>query len=268
MGTSSSSSGPGSGLPLDPPWLEYLMSNVISGAGALNTPIPPLENSPERRFFGARTNLGKYGDSGGSESLRRALGHYSKNGYGGSKNLASRMRVSSAVGTGIFGLLDAARSQISGNAHQWLSDLQSKSLSCYEVADKIAENLMKIGGSLDEESCRNSVALSIGEFLDTNPNTDLCNLTDDQIWGVIQSFISYEALHRIELDIGQMFESSEVSVADKVLRLNEMHDYLKSAIASNVEETRRIYQNPSLQQVFDIINKSIEDTFYVFEGEI
>lgn len=66
MGTSASSKGPGSGVPLVPPWVE-------------DNP----EVAEPSRFKAARINLGKFAKNGSEDSLGRGLGYYSKNGLGG-----------------------------------------------------------------------------------------------------------------------------------------------------------------------------------------
>mgnify|MGYP007126010757 FL=1 len=73
MGTSSSSSGPGAGVPFDPPWLSSVASEIgspleqISGDGAQQEQTPqqaepvvqPSGIAPPRRFGNARRYMGE-----------------------------------------------------------------------------------------------------------------------------------------------------------------------------------------------------------------
>ena len=83
MGTSSSSNGPGSGVSLDPPWLDDIeIPNIIKQPSSDKTGIP-LILAPKSRFGNARRNMGEYVRSEAEILLRKALGHYSKSGMGG-----------------------------------------------------------------------------------------------------------------------------------------------------------------------------------------
>lgn len=111
MGTSTSSSGPGSNISFDPPWLDHVDKNSNDAAGSNgNQNIPPAEGiAPPRRWAKARRELGDYAKTGGGDSFGRAVGHYSKSGMGGAKNAASRMRVPLRAAAGLVSLLQAAR---------------------------------------------------------------------------------------------------------------------------------------------------------------
>ena len=72
MGTSTSSSGPKSNIPFDPPWLddenpEDSPENENPDddtQDALPNDVPPSEIAPPRRFADARRSLGKYANTG------------------------------------------------------------------------------------------------------------------------------------------------------------------------------------------------------------
>lgn len=101
MGTSTSSRGPGGGVPLVPAW-------VPPPPGEPPSQSPP-EMAPPRRFQPARTRLGGYGRSGSENDLRRGLGHYSRTGLGGSASGARRMAGTAVTAGGLYGVLDALR---------------------------------------------------------------------------------------------------------------------------------------------------------------
>jgi hypothetical protein len=281
MGTSSSSSGPGAGVPFDPPWLNSVASEVgapfeqISGEGP-----QPMQNqvqaepvaqpagvAPPRRFGNARRYMGEYVSSGDRRSLKKALGSYSRKGMGGASNVASRMRASTSAGAGLFNFLQGVRDSSDTRVRDWVNQLTAKNLSAYEVADEIIDQVISTGGSLEEESCRDSMAQAMSELLTINPDIDLVNMDNDSIWTVMELFMANEAFNRLNIDIGQLFESSKYSPKEAVFRLNEMREYLKSEISVQIQELRTNVTNPTKAEINNLLQTAIKVTFEVFEEE-
>src|SRR4051812_40653109 len=103
MGTSSSSNGPGKGVPMVPPWVPDAPADGDGDEPADDQPVSPDTSqtppaplppvplvAPPSRFNAARRNLGKFASSGKSESLKRGVGHYFKKGYGGGGTAVKR----------------------------------------------------------------------------------------------------------------------------------------------------------------------------------
>ena len=286
MGTSSSSSGPGPGVSLDPPWLDPLSSDIGTpleqlagdgdGEGAepdqkpqqTEPPQPNTEIAPPRRFQNARRHLGNYASSGDEESLGKALGHYSRSGMGGASNVSSRMRASTSAGAGLYNFLEGIRDSTDVQVRDWVNKLTAKNLSAYEVADEIIDQVISVGGSLEEESCRDSMAQAMSELIAINPDIDLVNMDNDSIWTVMELFVANEAFNRINLDIGQLFESEKYSPMEAVSRMNEMREYLKSEISAQIQELRADTANPTKDEINDLLQTAIRVTFEVFEEEI
>lgn len=282
MGTSSSSSGPGSGVSLDPPWLDPLASEMgapleqISGEGIepdQDSPqpepiVPNPDIAPPRRFRNARRHLGEYASSGDKGSLRKALGNYSRTGMGGASNVSNRMRASTSAGAGLFNFLQGVRDSTDINVRDWVNQLTAKSLSANEVADEIIDQVISLGGSLEEESCKDSMAQAMSDLLTIDPDIDLTNMDNDNIWTVMELFIANEAFNRITLDIGQLFESEKYSPQEAVLRTNEMQEYLTSEISAQIQELRTDTANPTKDEINNILQTAIRVTFEVFEEDI
>ncbi|WP_301099850.1 Qat anti-phage system associated protein QatB [Otariodibacter sp.] len=279
MGTSSSSSGPKGGVQFDPPWLNTVATDIgsplemISGGSAQSEQNPQqnrpdtqsAEIAPHRRFGNARRHLGEYVSSGNRVSLRKALGSYSRKGMGGASKLASRMRTSTSAGAGLFNFLQGVRDSEDIKVRDWVNQLTSKNLSAHEVTDEIIEQVISAGGSLDEESCRDSMAQAMSDFLTINPDVDLLNMNNDSIWTVIELFMANEAFNRINLDIGQLFESDKYSPREAVSRMNDMRDYLKSEISAQIQELRKGTSNPTKTEINSLLQSAIKITFEVFE---
>jgi hypothetical protein len=281
MGTSSSSSGPGAGVPFDPPWLSSVASEVgaplenISGEPSqpeqnpqqADPAVQPVEMAPPRRFGNARRFLGEYASSGDRGSLKKALGSYSRKGMGGASKVANRMRTSTSAGAGLFNFLQEVRDSSDTKVRNWVNQLISNNLSAYEVADEIIDQVISTGGSLEEESCRDSMAQAMSDLLTIDPDVDLLNMDNDSIWIVIELFMANEAFNRLNLDIGQLFESAKYSPREAVSRMNDMREYLKSEISAQIQELRTDTSNPTKAEMNNLLQAAIKITFEVFEEE-
>jgi hypothetical protein len=281
MGTSSSSSGPGGGVPFDPPWLSSVASEIgspleeISGEPSQPDQNPqqtepatqPVEMAPPGRFGNARRHLGEYASSGDRGSLKKALGSYSRKGMGGASKVASRMRTSTSAGAGLFNFLQGVRDSADTKVRDWVNQLTSKNISAYEVADEIIDQVISTGGSLEEESCRDSMAQAMSDLLTIDPDVDLLNMDNDSIWTVMELFMANEAFNRLNLDIGQLFESERYSPREAVSRMNDMRDYLKSEISAQIQDLRKDTSNPTKAEMNSMLQYAIKITFEVFEEE-
>ena len=123
--------------------------------------------------------------------------------------------------------------------------------------------------SLDkqEESCRDSMAQAMSDLLTIDPDVDLLNMDNDSIWTVMELFMANEAFNRLNLDIGQLFESERYSPREAVSRMNDMRDYLKSEISAQIQELRKDTSNPTKAEMNSLLQSAIKITFEVFEEE-
>ncbi|HDT2081520.1 Qat anti-phage system associated protein QatB [Enterobacter asburiae] len=270
MGTSASSTGPGSNVSFDPPWLNDI---PIGGGeeGNKNSETSPTGTpglAPTARFRAARRNMGVFVRNGDTRDLARAAGHYSRTGMGGAKNVASRMRTSTRAAAGLGSFLQSVRDRTDLQINNWMDDLRAKNPSAQTVIDAIVSQIIPEGGSRDEESAKDSMAQALSELIDLNPDIDLLELNDSQIWTLMQIFIGHEACNRMYADIGQLFENAKYSPAKMVQRTNEMRGFLKNSVAAQLESMRQSFPNPTHQQLEVLLNDAVQMTFNVFEGEI
>lgn len=283
MGTSASSMGPGAGVSLDPEWLDDIElpndentqpdgqndDNSESDNQSDKKESDDIENpeiAPKFRFASARRRMGEYVRSGSKDSLRKSLGHYSKTGMGGAKNLSKRMRTSTKVAANFFQTFQSLRDNENFALGKILSELQGRGANANEIIDTIIDNVCPNGGSLDEVSCRDSGRFALSEFMSQNPDADISKLTDDQIWSLTGTFLGNEAFSRIQLDIGQAFEKQNVSAVERVNRMNEMKDYLQSEISTQLNTLRNSgSQMIDMQKLFQT---AIKNTFEVYEVEV
>jgi len=281
MGTSTSSAGPGSGVPFDPPWLDQIAggddSDATKGDGEGDSTEPAerddalaagASHAPARRFLAARRALKTFARTGDKGSFAKAAGHYSKSGMGGAKNVAARMRTSSRSASGLVGVLQAARDRVDPQVTQWVSSLIASKASVQDVINQIIEQVMTGGGSIDEEACKDSMAQSMAELLELNPDVELLNMGDGDIWTLVELFLGNEACSRMHLDIGQLFESATLPPREAVLRTNEMRDFLKAELGAQLQALRSRQPDPSPVELERMMRSALELTFSIYEGEI
>ena len=283
MGTSRSSDGPGPGVPFDPPWLDDIETptpgdgpppddqkpdDADSDNGQPQPPSEPPDVAPRARFGAARRALGEFARTGKEDAFRRAVGHYSRTGMGGARRAANRMRTSARSGASAFGVLQAARERTDPVINEWVDSLTAREASAQEIADEIVKRTMPSGGSQDEAVCQQSMAQAMEDLLANDPDVDLLNLDDDDIWKLTESFLGYEAFHRLSLDIGQVFESSSLSPRDSITRMKEMRDYLNAELSARVEALRSGASHATPSQLQSILQSALENTFVVYEGSI
>ena len=274
MGTSTSSSGSPGGSGFDPPWLETVSQTLASrlAAQGLGDPLVieplsgPVGEAPARRFVGAKAQLHDFARTGDRSTLRRALGHYARTGMGGARNVARRMRPSTVAAASLSQLLNAARERSDPRIVAWLTTLVARSPSADDVAAEIVRQLTTTGGTLEEESCRRSMAEALGELLEQQPGTDLLALSAEDVWVTIELFLSREAFNRLLLEIGQLFEGVNISPVEVVRRTNEMRDYIRSEVIAQIRPLRIAVQNPTPSQLEHILQDALQNTFAVFES--
>lgn len=264
MGTSASSKGPGKDVSYDPPWLEDI--NVPGQDTQDTPPAPAIGIAIKGRFAYARRRMGEYVRSGSRDAVKQALGHYSKTGMGGAQNVARRMRISTRTATNLFNTLRSLRDDTHFDLGRELANLKNRGADAVEVINAIVDHICPSGGSVDEASCRNSGTAALSVFLDTNPDADFCNLTDDQIWSLTAIYLGNEVFSRVQMDIGQAFENQDVPIIERVSRWNDLQEFIQSEVSTQLDELRNSTNH------IDDLNQFLQDiiryTFEVFEGEI
>ena len=273
MGTSTSSSGPGPNVSLDPPWLD----DVLEGLGgdtvppADDEPVPPegaLGTAPPARFAEARRELKKFIKSGDTDSLRKAIGHYSRKGSGGAGAASTRMRASTRAGAELFSFLNAVSQGRSVEARQWVQDLQSGNPTADDIVDAIVRELSPPGGSADEEALRDSMASALTELVVENPDIDLMHLQMTDIWELMKYYLASEVTHRLCFDLGPLLESAKVDPTTAVQREREMRLFITLEIGEHLDLLRGSRPNPTRADLDAIFQETLKMTFELFEADL
>lgn len=281
MGTSKSSEGPNAGVPFDPPWLDELGdddtpdSQEPAESGDEDSPpsesvdVSPPEVAPPARFQQARLAIGKYArESLGRDGFRKAAGHYSGTGMGGAGRLAGRMRHSASTGSKMAHFLGDVSRRSDGDTARWVDQIISEDLTNEQVIDRIIQQVAPSSGSRDEESCAQSMAQAMSEFLEENETADLLDLEEFEIREVTERFMANEAYNRLMNDIGQVFESEKLSAQQALKVCEEMRTYLREDMSVELAGLWETNSNPSQSQLSTILTESIQRTFEIYESEI
>ena len=261
MGTSASSSGPGGGVLLVPPWVPEpeIEEPVVPQPAA-----PRL--APSGRFRGARINLGQFADSGSQDGLRRGLGHYARTGLGGSRNAFRRMASTARKAGALHGVLQALGSGTAPPVDMGIDPAGLAGRPAREIVDRIAEAISPNDGTLDSEASQSSISWALREFMRRQPEADLLALTPRQIALAMELFIGADICSRIELDVGKTIFDRAPDAATSVDRMQEMKRYVRQVVAARFR-LRRTDSGPlTHRDSVQLADRVIQDTFEVFES--
>lgn len=291
MGTSTSSAGAGSGSPFDPPWLNAAGESVDSGqagvsispgsgnggsesgdgavgaeeAGAAGDGVAPVTGSPgvapPARYREARRLLTSFARSGNGADLRRGIGSFVRKGMGGSARAASRMLTTSTAASSLGGLLAAARDGGDPGIRAWAESLKQRRLSANDVALEVVKRLVPGGGSVDEESAKNSMELAISKLYEVVPEVDIFQLTDDQIANVMAYTIAFDVFNRVQLELGRVFEKLRYSARVIQERFGQALDYITTVVE---EAMRGARSGATARTMREVASDALKQALFVF----
>lgn len=279
MGTSSSSLGPSSGVPLIPPWadnppttLEEEQENEESTDDTDSSTIddtdptatPQLLAGPAR-FGSTRTSLNRFGKNGARHDLRAALGNYVRRGYGGSATAAQRMARTVQTAGRLYSVLAPAIEGEPSVPSDLLSDLLNSETSAEEIIAVIVEAVSPIDGTLDSENARRAIKDALSDLLEQFPEADLLALSAEQGLLVVERFISLDIYGRIALDVGKTIQDAAPSARDALSRLKDIRDYIVEVVSAQFRSLGNFGQQLSYSSLVDLSRQVLQQTLQVFE---
>ncbi|MCS3433341.1 Qat anti-phage system associated protein QatB [Klebsiella sp. BIGb0407] len=286
MGTSTSSSGSGANVPIIPPWEDKLQSLPI-GSGEIiypnsddereEEPQEPLSVehngsidgiAPPRKYATARRELRNYAESSDKSHFSKAVGSFSKVGNGGAKKASRKMRTSTRAATNLLSLLLNLREGNNVSVKNWAQKLLKSNPSASEIIDAIISETTTSGGTVDEESIKNSMSFALSELINKDKNIDLFKMSDNNIWNLIELYLSNEVKNKLIHEIGQLFEGSKNIPSSSMKNINMMRKYLQSEISEQISVLKKEFPNPSTKQFQKVMDKALENTFIVYEGAL
>lgn len=285
MGTSQSSNGSPSGVPMVPPWVPDIpfpptpaigtppdaspeRGDAASTAPAPTEPRQPIPIAPARRFLGANRNLGDYARSGDGTSMRRGLGQYVKKGYGGSVTATRRMGGTAQTAQALYSALSGEHGNSATAAGGPLDPALTAGRSADEVMDAVVEAVRPVDGTQDAEASRTSIKDALSEVLNQFPNADLLNLQPEQRELAVERFVAGDVFRRIDLDIGRTIREKAPNAATGLGRLKEVREYVRETVSASFRQLRETGQRLAAGRITQIVQSAIRETFQVFEGYV
>ena len=276
MGTSQSSGGPASGVPLVPPWTPDPPGDG-DDAGDLgpdadgateSTPASPSPIAPAARFGGARRGLGDFARSGDTGALRRGLGRYVSKGYGGA-DTASRRFGGTAVTAGALSrtLARAAAGQPSGTENPLDPNILA-GRSANEVMDAVVNAVRPIDGTQDAEASRTAIQDALSELLTRYPDADLLDLDAEQRAFAVERYTAADVFRRIQLDLGKTIMDKAPSAAMALSRLKQVREYVREVVSASFRRLRERGRSVTANRVGAVVRDALQTTFTVFEGYV
>lgn len=269
MGTSQSSSGPGSHIPMVPPWVPDLPPDGAPPADGEPqdpgvpdvVPIPPPPNSPPRRFGGARRSLGEYARSGDRGAMRRSLSHYVRSGYGGNKTAVRRFGGTVRNAAVLNAVLGGAA--VEGTSR--LDPVLMTGRTADEVMNAIVEATRPVDGTQDAEAARVAIREALSNLLTRFPEADLLNLDTDQRNFVIERYVALDVFQRFQLDVGRTIIGNAPSATTALSRLKQVRDYIKETVAAAFRKLHETGRRITAGGMSQVVRDALAETFQVFE---
>ena len=289
MGTSASSKGPGSGVPLVPPWVPPVPpatppdgqeTGPADGDGqegptpaAPNpqqpTPPPVSPVAPDGRFQGVRLNFGKFvsggGGGAGGRQMRRGLREYVRKGYGGRQTAVRRFGGTASTAGTLYGALSSVAGGQPATAGSPLDPALLAGKSAREVMDAIVEAVRPPDGTQDAEASRTAIKDALSELLTMFPDADLLNLTEDQRGTAIERFVAIDVYQRAMLDVGKVIQAKAPTATVALARMKEVKEYIKQTVAAAFRGLRNAGRRVTTGRVSEVVRAALDETFKVFE---
>ncbi len=275
MGTSASSRGAPSGVPMVPPWVPDV---IPANGGDTDAPGEPADTlpaaagprqvipiAPPGRFGPSRTSLGQYAHSGSSTEMKRGLGHYVGKGLGGAGMAARRFGGTVVTAGALYGALSSAAS---GNASEPGSPFDPALLAgrtASEIMDAVVEAVRPMDGTQDAEASRQAIRDALAELLNRFPDADLLDLSELERVFAIEQFIAMDVFIRFRLDVGKAMQDKAPSIAAAMARFKEVKNYIKETVAAAFRKVRVAGEALNSRRIMHTVRQALGETFRVFE---
>lgn len=194
MGTSASSSGPGSASPLVPPWADP-------------TPDVPLPKPDPQRFRQFRRALGRFVGDGDRRQIGRALGHYARRSTGGAATGPRRYGSMAGAGGRLVRLLSDLRSGGTGEGSIGVDLSRLKGAPTDYAIQEIARALAPSNG--DRERIINGLQAALSRALEGSEAFEPEGLSEDILVDVLLNYLTEVVFEQVILDSDQAFEKAE-----------------------------------------------------------
>lgn len=278
MGTSGSSSGPGTQTPLVPSWLDDLEPGSLPSDTSkqptgdaeggpepgedLRTAPQTAERRPARRsrFSTPRSNFTSFAKTGERRALGRAAREYVRSACGGSRQAARKMGASRGVAADLASVFATSirRGPTEALRRFSLSEWASRPLA--DVLGALADFFCPEGGTIDAGIARHAF---VETMIATNELGDLAfeNLSTTQMTGVLIDFITNSVEAKILNDIGSKAISVPSDPKAVLAREKQMNAFVKRFVSDAVASKLDLSQELSSRELDAVISETYETAF-------
>jgi len=279
MGTSRSSTGSPSGVPLVPPWADSVEpssddnSPTESEADNGDSGEDPQEKKPESdaeplappaRFRSTRTSLGKFASSGDKNAMRQGVGRYVKTGLGGSRTATRRLSGTARAAGSLYAALGGK--SVSAREGRALDAALLQGRSAREIINVVIEIACPVNGTQDAEASRNSINDALSDLLQTFPDADLLDLSEEQRLFVIERFVGMDVYRRFILDVGNTIQTKAGSATVALARMKEVRDYIRETVSASFRKLSQTGQALNGMKISQFVSRALSDSLDVFAG--
>ena len=284
MGTSQSSNGSPGGVPMVPPWVPDIPFPPAPAEEAPPTPVPdqnetpdpglpqhtaphlPIPVAPLRRFAGASRNLGDFSRSGDAAAMRRGLGQYVKNGYGGSATATRRLGSTVQTANALYSALSGAANNPFATPGRPLDPVLIAGRSADEIMDAVVEAVRPVDGTQDAEASRAAIKDALADVLERFPDADLLDLQEEQRELAIERYVAGDVFRRFDLELGRKIYEKAPDATTALSRLKEVREYVRETVAASFRQLRDSGRQLAAGRVMQIVQSALRDAHQVFEG--
>lgn len=248
MGTSQSSTGPGGGSPLIPPWVD-------------DQPPQPQTTPQPARFKSFRQSLGRFVSGSNQSDLKSAVGHYARGASGGSSSAVRRMGSVIQAGAGLFGALTGAPAAPGGISVN-IGSLAG--LPCELAISAITQALTTEDG--DSEKIRTAMNHALVEALDGVKVFDPGCITDDVLINTMIGYLAESIFLQMVLDSNKAWNKADTPV--KAMRAEtDLRELIKVIVDKHMASKLTInIRTFTRQQIAQIERQAIIDAWKEWEA--
>lgn len=266
MGTSQSSTGPGAGVALVPPWADDVPPDSQPDPSADNTTEEPDQSRPQEappaRFRDTRRSLGNYARNGDSTDLRRALGHYVRSGYGGTTTMTRRLGGTAAT-AGRLGTMFQTGQTPDGTSLRDAALANGNDANA--VLDAIVDTASPADGTQDKEASRLSIRNALSDLLVRFPEADLFALTEAQRNYVIERYAALDVYARFCLDLQKTVLDKAPDAVTGMRRLRYIREFIAEQVSASFRRIRESDASPTIRSIAQLTRAALRETLAVFE---
>jgi hypothetical protein len=264
MGTSGSSDGPGSNVPMVPPWVPPLPT---APAAPVNPTPPTVPLAPPKRFQSTRVNLGKFASSGDRDYLSKGVGNYFKTGYGGGGTASGRFGGTAEAAGSLYGALSGGGAGAARTPERdALEAAVQAGAGTEEIIGALIEAIRPVDGTQDAEGSRRALADTLSDLMTKHPTADLLNLTPPQLTLAMALFVANDVYARFFLDVGKSIIEHAPSVSAGLSRLKEVKEYIREVVIAQFNKLIAAGMPANKVRMTGLVATVLRDAVEVFEG--